>query len=218
MTAGPKPVQQEINNRHSLPQYGSNVREQQNKSAYPPRSNQPSSSPLRPSVPHAPQSRHAAQGMPPKQSFGNPTRPPPPPPPQPRAPQPQNVPEEPAPRGMQETGRYNGLSVPNRAGIPSAKDTLREKAARNRRRMQVDSGRATPVTSNRTMMQSQPNRTMMQSQPNPSIPIPMNSATSAPVVPKRESPPKNGMRMTMRERHRRRLEARKRSPAPTAAN
>ena len=117
------------------------------------------------------------------------------------------------PRGMQEAGRLQNVQV--RTPPRSPADVLREKA-RSSRKMQVVSGRSTPVTSNTSL-----NRAPMSSPPNTynakkvghpvkTPPAPVNTAVGALTSSSPPSAsPRSSMTDTMRERHRRRLVARK---------
>jgi hypothetical protein len=142
-----------------------------------------------------------------------------------------DVPEEPVPQGMQESGRFEELSVPEpmdsrhqASSTPPqrpdlAKDNIRQKA---RRQMQIVSGRATPVASN-TSFRNQPAasrtpdpKTYIASEPNPvrQHPAAYSNPSTNPVPP-RSSPPKLSSRHMMR--HRRRMEAQRQASAPSTA-
>jgi len=135
-----------------------------------------------------------------------------------------DVPEEPVPQGMQESGRFEELSVPEEMDprheasstrLDLAKDNIRLKA---RRQM---SGRATPVVSNTSLGRRPPGaartpdpKTYTTYEPDHSRRPPAAYANqNTHPVPPRSSPPKISSRHMMR--HRRRMEAQRQASAPS---
>lgn len=84
------------------------------------------------------------------------------------------IPDAPIPRGMQESAQFQNISSTHAAASPSAPATrelsaaesLRQKAARNRRqRIQVVTGRSTPIGSNTSIPESRSPRSSPMSSP-----------------------------------------------------
>jgi hypothetical protein len=140
--------------------------------------------------------------------------------------------EDSVPRGMQESGRFEELRVQtpvqpplSTSALPQsrealAEDTLRQKA-RNRRKIQIVSGRTTPVASNTSVNRgtaesfaptSYPTNMAQSQSKAPPAPIDTN-----PEVPPRSSPTKSSPRLRMRDRHRRRLDTQRSSPTSNSS-
>ena len=150
-----------------------------------------------------------------------------------------DVPEEPVPQGMQESGRFEELAIPEStdskiqvtSAPPSAtdpaRDNIRQKA---RRKMQIVSGRTTPVVSNTSNTNSihknqpttyevrtpEPKSLYRSPEPSASIrqtpPSEVNKNTVSPqpgAAAPRSAPPKLSSRHMMR--HKRRMEAQRQS-------